>query len=1541
MAVVVPSLPALAGELALYYTTDPLLANSPVLAFHGPASSIGATSSRIQVHIFTPAGCCSYSRLAISPTSPFWSAVNNLPREEQGDEVCRGLAFGLKKYFCELSDNVKKEWCIQNKAPAPAALFGDDHIAILATRMTKIDNVLQAVDELQQALSEQRLSWIDVDVIMPPGSIKEPPKRSDSAGPEDLNDDADLLKHRYGQYSHLVAALGESTFLPTSKMRRAPSKANSLGRSASFLKQQKEKARRELTEVLETETSYVERITELQNLSQTLGADLKPSSRTLLQQVFPPGLKEIVEVNNEFLKSLRATLDATEQTALQDIESMTEQAPTAQQARADFIDDTQGIVAVAKCFCDLFPTFVPCYSQYLQAQAASAHTLRDMLRSEDSALGATLTAVGEQRLTSLLIEPVQRLPRYSLYIDNVTKQLPARHPALKHLLKARDIISDICAQDDKASDVPASEKLSTTVSQWPSDLLISGRLVTAVDCIELVAPFNHDTCKSDSGMLLLFTDCLVMLEKTGPAVMTARGLLAELESTSMASAVIDTRPATPKGLRFVHRFPLGNIECSETQDNRAIQLMSRSESMNPSTHDANSLQCSQTLYFEGSYEGKCSRFVEELSKARIEGRFSETERESFKWEIRASDPRPDLTNIHSAVYEDSNPEHFKLRGTSAASRIVVDLDKHSQRPRAGQHGIRSVFVISPVQEGLWRLSVDSIDGSFGRENLPTDDVLPSIRKKLAVLASLRFGIQNPYATVLQLVRNEAILRSLDLQAAATDNGDKPAQPVARERPRSMSPVKMLSSLLSSTGPGSNPPSFSRKGSDHTPSSLGSIPRMAPPVQSQTSSKPSSRDGRPPSRDPGTPQSISFTASSEHLVHSAGKIEDTLNSYLLALQARKGNIVGRNLKMRHTANELAVNELYNSLLEDPSNMVLAAQASVDVLFAAFEKFLNIAWKQQVGQVVPISMFAEIQSKAESMFPADFDEYFRDTLLSLPPQNNRAFKSIMKLLADLLDGTGNDGDRGILTVAFLEMLVTDGNPHDYIALIDRFVDDTETYFGEPLEESKQADTSVLGHKRSRSTNTPSLTSNTSSLRRKFGFGSLSRDNSKVELDSKVASVWRALSKNKIETGSPAGSISRGSLHRSQSTDVHPGLLPRRPSSQEGPTSRANAFEDTFAAASTSNLGLSTIGEHPTFIPTSTPSGPAKKKRRSSLSDLHKIQAAEPQMPVSPPAGRRALTFQRILDEKALPSSPQPTTPSSKGGSGRFGTPIRETPRSKLPASFRKEPSPGLLSQSAQSTSKAPDEVIITTSRPNSHIPTPRTRLAKVQETTTREGLHERGDAGNVVKRPSPSPEKAYKTYKPTGSTTTTPSTKRLRMQSPQKLRERLQNEQSSLISTQTSFMDELNKIGEEISSTPTRIGSIRASGSSSTRIRGGGMGNVDLAARVLKMQDQVPSEVEDLRTRIASIQKDVSSSLTVSENKCKKLDGLYREANAENEALYNRFNDELGKILRAVKGGEGVEEVKKQLGESQEEALKLRRENQRLKRENAGLRAQLKE
>ena len=170
----------------------------------------------------------------------------------------------------------------------------------------------------------------------------------------------------------------------------------------------------------------------------------------------------------------------------------------------------------------------------------------------------------------------------------------------------------------------------------------------------------------------------------------------------------------------------------------------------------------------------------------------------------------------------------------------------------------------------------------------------------------------------------------------------------------------------------------------------------------------------------------------------------------------------------------------------------------------------------------------------------------------------------------------------------------------------------------------------------------------------------------------------------------------------------------------------------------------------------------------------------------------------------------------------------------------------------------------------------------------------------------------------------------------MRERLQNEQKAINEVETSLQAELNKIGEEMSALRLQLPQAQTSPTRTPN----GTDSRALAARLTALESKVSASTADLATRSTSIQRVLDSSLLVSEKKAKKLDELYREANAENEALYERFNEELGKVLQGVKGGQVVEELKNKLKEAQEEVGGLKRENWRLKRENIGLRSQIR-
>lgn len=1523
MVVINPEPAALSAEdLSLFYTTDELLSHAPVLIFYGPtATSTQATHSRIQAHVFTPAGLQNFARLIISPTATFYSAVTCLPREEQGDEICRGLAFSLYKYYAELPADVRTIWekrySTLGNLPSAPKLFSESHAAIVAAKMVKVENVADVIVDVRHALGEQTLSWIDLDVVLPSRSIQKIEVR-ESALFEETEDD--LLEKRYAYYAPIVKMFGEAAFLPTSKLRRAPSKPTSLNRSQSFSRAQKENLRREMNELLDTEENYVTKVYDLvHNVAVEFREKAKHRSvsssspnEQALEGLFPPSLDKILDINSKFLDVLRGILEETENGAIEDIEQATDDVFIAPLRGQKDPPDVTGAASVAKALVEWFPQFGDCYTDYMAAHGDFSQLLKGFTKDTSSSFSKRVHETGEQRLTSLLIEPVQRLPRYNLYIDNIIKQLPVRHPAIKTFLKARDIISEICSREGPtAQQIRIFDRLRKMVSSWPPSLNPRGRLITAIDNVELSPPFHGDLTgpSTTSGIFVLFTDFLVLLHKNSGCTMNARSLLAALDNPKAIEA-----SGNSIDLTFHQHIDLSEVFLSEHSEGSILQLISPMSASNqtgrPRSRDRQ-ITGIRMFYLQGTYEGKAQKMVEELTKARVEGRYPESEREGPTWEVR--NYNGDIS-FFSSILETTGSQKVDGRRAPAKVQILVDGQRFSDDIRLGDDGVEVTVTVSLLGQEFYLLETAGANGYTARDKLNCLEFVPVLTKRLANYFQLRNSIKNPVLSEAYLLRNHQILKSLSLQLADVE-------PDQETKSRPHSPVKMLSNLFGgSVGPGG-----SRK-MQRQPQSLGDIPRMAPPSQPAAPARAPSRDGEGSSRPNSSNKNMSFNATAP--ADTFAKLEESLANLTLALHARKGNIVGRSVRARAVADELMVNELYNSILENPGNHDLAAQSSVDVLFAVFEKFLSIAWKERMGPVLSHATLVSLQMRSDSMYPGEFEEFFRTTVAELAPQNQRALRSIIRILAELLDGTSNDGDRGVLTAAFAEMLVPAGNANDFISLMDRLVQDIEALF--PVQ-TPGRNTPNYGSmdSRGRATAAGSINSNTS-LRKRFGFGTLTRENSKSENESKVGSLWRSLSKNSHGADNQPPSFSRAgpaSLGRSNSTDAGR-VSPKRPSSRDRPTI-LGAF--TFENGSTNNRsfvgGLGTIGEVP---PTA---GPPRKKRRSSLSDLKTLQDADdvptwsPQTPAGPDSTQR----------NARQSSAEPRTPSRMAQSSTKHASAIPTP-TRLGSPMRKENSPGNLldragsvrPKSVPSKPEAKDEVTI-----KSHSPTKK-RGESISgipslKASTSAGLYERPGSGNTVKLPSASrsPAKA-------GAPSTIPP-KKLRMQSPQKLRERLQNQQRDIDTASQDLQSELSAIGQELHARSIpRLTTQSSAPPSLSPSKSGGP-----EARIAALEKHLKLTLETLSQKTSAIGQDVSTSLQVSEARAKHLDQLYRDMSAETEVLYARFNEELEKVTSAVRKGRASEEVERRLKASEEESARLRKENARLKREVAGLKAQIKE
>ena len=734
--------------LAVFHANDHFLSNAPILIFYGPSTPSAAhaahSSSRVQSHVFTPAGFQSYPRLAISPSSPTYAAVNCLSREEQGDETCRALAYSVFKYFSELPESVKHGWKQRTSSagkPLTAfELFSEAHAAELASRMTQLANGLEIAKDIENALGPETISELDLDVILPPGSIRNESRGGNSEGPN-LNED-EATYDRYGQFAPLVKLFGEPMFMPTSKVKRAPSRPTAVNRSTTFSRAQKENIRRELCELVDTEENYVSKLDGLVNgiardvraRSEGGSSSSSVQSNGSVHKIFPPSLSRILKMNVGFMTALRAVLEETEADAIDDITSTSAERPSSQPSQ----NDSTGASTVAACMLDWFPKFAGCYGEYISANSEVGQTLRTLMAVEASLVAQAIQEIGEQRLMSLLIEPIQRLPRYSLYIENITRQLPVQHQALKLLMKAKDLVTDICAQDQGRGDQrKILALLRRLVASWPQDCNPQTRLITAVDLIQSRPPFRLNELPHEHAQFvgLLFADCFVLAQKRTSDSLSARGLLSALEAPSFE---VNTNESGR--ILFVSHFSLDEFDVLEILESRAIKLVPTRarERRNTDISDSNSPAKAISVFrLAGSYESRASRVVADFARARIEGRHSETERSGPKWEARHSDGSRFGLGISIAIFEGGAIGQDTKKRVRAGARIFVQNGGSGNSlnfPKAeGNEIVASVFVEG---DGFFKLEVATTYQPKTRDTVTSAEFVPVLLKRRKYLGPL-------------------------------------------------------------------------------------------------------------------------------------------------------------------------------------------------------------------------------------------------------------------------------------------------------------------------------------------------------------------------------------------------------------------------------------------------------------------------------------------------------------------------------------------------------------------------------------------------------------------------------------------------------------------------------------------------------------------------------------------------------------------------------------------------------------------------------------
>ena len=252
----------------------------------------------------------------------------------------------------------------------------------------------------------------------------------------------------------------------------------------------------------------------------------------------------------------------------------------------------------------------------------------------------------------------------------------------------------------------------------------SGRLVAAYDATELTPPYRPELLGPDAAhcLLLLFTDYLVVLNKQAKASISSRGLLALLDGSDVS------REVRGDELSFGRSLPIDAFDITEMDGNKMIHIVPNSQLLvasRPSSNYRGPTPGTGILvyHFSGAYEGKAGRFIEDLTKSRIEGRYPEAERESQKWEVRSASG-VDLTFM-VAISE----ENTTVKGRKSSSIVTIKVNSSNQPASFDPAGPEIQATLSMLHAEFFKLEVLGPCNFQSKDHLTPIEFLPVLTKR--------------------------------------------------------------------------------------------------------------------------------------------------------------------------------------------------------------------------------------------------------------------------------------------------------------------------------------------------------------------------------------------------------------------------------------------------------------------------------------------------------------------------------------------------------------------------------------------------------------------------------------------------------------------------------------------------------------------------------------------------------------------------------------------------------------------------------------------
>ena len=268
------------------------------------------------------------------------------------------------------------------------------------------------------------------------------------------------------------------------------------------------------------------------------------------------------------------------------------------------------------------------------------------------------------------------------------------------------------------------EQLRRMIPSWPMTLRPKGRLITAVDVTELPPPYRVETASQRGvyGILLLFSDALIMLKKLSKSSITARGLMAQVDAHDVSDSKTDE-------LTFRQALDLSSFDITELDAGRMMQLMPNTPTQGRPGSRPGSVSTNnqaQVFHLTGGYEGKASRFVEDLTKARVEGRYPEVERDSHKFEVR-SGAGVDLIFFSGLSESTNSPEG---RGAPSKARIwICPIEPVNPTTRTDGVDVYASLTATGNCETPYRVDMYGPNEYYHQDDLSAIEFLPVLTKR--------------------------------------------------------------------------------------------------------------------------------------------------------------------------------------------------------------------------------------------------------------------------------------------------------------------------------------------------------------------------------------------------------------------------------------------------------------------------------------------------------------------------------------------------------------------------------------------------------------------------------------------------------------------------------------------------------------------------------------------------------------------------------------------------------------------------------------------